>query len=131
MKLRGGARGFTLIEMIVLIVVFFASVTSLLAVAIEAGKRVGENNDSVIAMQLAQEQAEYFIALRRRDYNLVVPALPAATAVPGYSGFTRTNSVSNCTANFLGMTNGCKIVAIDVTKGGTLLASVRLLLANY
>jgi len=132
MNLPRPERGFTLIELIILIVVFFGSVTSLLSVAIEAAKRVGENNDSVIAMQLAQEQAEYFIAVRRKDYNLILKLVSTdPTVVTGYPGFTRSYSISDCSANYLGMINGCRFVAIDVAKGATLLATVKLLLANY
>ena len=134
MKHPRPAPGFTLIELLVLIVVFAGSVVALLSVAIDAGKRVGENKDYALAAQLAQEQAERVLAVRRAGYGLV--ADQTLTAVPGYSGFSRSALKTTCTSGQMttwGLDNGCTVVNIVVNRGaGTpTLASITLLLANY
>ncbi len=138
MRSPGKARGFTLIELILMIVVFFGSVVALLSVSINAAQRVGENKDSALALQLAQEQAELVLAVRRSGYNNVSTQFPSATAVsvPGYSGYSRSVAVTICTATqqtTWGLSNGCEIVDIRVTNAAATqtLATVTLLLANY
>ena len=137
MNLPSTARGFTLIELIVLIVVFFGSVTSLLSVAIEAAKRVGENKDSSTAIQLAQEKAEIILSDRRNpglgyayvtagNYGLENP-------VPGFSDFSRSTAVTDASSNTLcpSATAGCKLVVVTVSKNSQTLGTETFMLANF
>jgi type II secretory pathway pseudopilin PulG len=147
MKRPPPAPGFTLIELLVLIVVFAGSVVALLSVAIEAAKRVGDNKDYALAAQLAQEQAEMVIAVRRAGYGFVA-GTSSPTAVPGYTGFsysvvktacTVTNQICNCTSaqtdqtTLWSLPNGCAMIDVVINRGGTspALASITLLLAAY
>lgn len=131
-------RGFTLIELIVLIVVFFGSVTSLLSVAIEAAKRVGENKDSSIAIQLAQEKAEIILTDRRNPglgYAYVASnPYSAENPVSGFfSDFSRSTEVTDAPSNPLcaSATAGCKLVVVTVSKNSQTLATVTFMLANF
>jgi len=134
MNLQRAPRGFTLIELIVLIVVFFGSVTSLLSVAIEAAKRVGENKDSSLAIQLAQEKAEIILSDRRNPgLGYVSVASSAENPVSGFSDFSRSTVVTDAPSNPLcpSATAGCKLVVVTVSKNSQTLATVTFMFANF
>jgi type II secretory pathway pseudopilin PulG len=133
---RSRAHGFTLIELVFLIVVFFGSVIALLSVVAEAAKRVGENDDYAKATQLAQEKAELILTDRRnpgRDYAYVTSAAyPTESPVSGYGDFVRAVAITDYSSNALcpSATNGCKLIVVTVSKNGATMATVTLTLAN-
>ena len=143
---RTHTAGFTLIELIVLIVVFFGSLLALLSVAIEAARRVADADASARAMQYAQERAETILADRRnpnRNYAYVplqsasCAVLSASCAYPlenpiTGSALARSVQITNASAHPLcpNPTLGCKLVLVSITRSGRNLALISLLLAN-
>lgn len=140
-------HGFTLVEMLVLIVVFSGSLVALLSVLRESARRVADVDASARAMQLAQERIETVIADRHnpnRGYAYVPLqaasctslsascAYPAESAILG-SGLSRSVQISDASssASCPVPAAGCKQVQVHVTKQGVLLASLSTLLANH
>ncbi len=139
-------RGFTLVELVVLIVVFSGSLVALLSVSRESARRIAEVDASARAMQYAQERVEMVLADRRnpnRGYTYVplqsasCNAVSASCAYPYENPITGTSlarsvQVTDISANSAcpNPANGCKQVLVTVTKSGRTLASLAALLAN-
>ena len=141
------ARGFTLLEMLVLIVVFSGSLIALLSVSRESARRIAEVDDSARAMQMAQERIEVVIADRHnpnRGYAYVPLqgascsvvslscAYPAENNVMG-TRLARSVQITDASASSSCpiATAGCKQILVNVTLNGRTLASLTTLLANY
>ena len=138
--------GFTLIEMLLLIVVFSGSLVALLSVSRHAALRVAEVDASARAMQYAQERIETVLADRRnpgRGYAYVpiqsssCASLSASCAYPAENPVTGTSLVRSVQVTDISAggscpnpSNGCKQVLVTVTQGGRKLASLAALLAN-
>ncbi len=138
--------GFTLIEMVMLIVVFSGSLVALLSVSRHAAQRIAEVDASARAMQYAQERIETVLADRRnpgRGYAYVpiqsssCASLSASCAYPMESPVTGTSLVRSVQVTDISAggscpnpANGCKQVLVTVTQGGRKLASLAALLAN-
>jgi len=139
-------RGFTLVELVVLIVVFSGSLVALLSVSREAARRIADIDASARAMQYAQERVEMVLADRRnpnRGYAYVplqsagCNAISASCAYPYENPMTGTAlSRSVQVTDISGSSacpnpaNGCKQVLVTVTQNGRKLASLAALLAN-
>ncbi len=143
---RRRSEGFTLIEMLVLIVVFSGSLIALLSVSRESARRIAEVDASARAMQYAQERIETVLSDRRdpdRGYAYVplqsatCTAVSATCAYPLESPVTGTSlqrsvqitDVSNG-GSCPNPANGCKQVIVTVSQNGRKLASLAALLAN-
>ncbi len=140
------AQGFTLIEMLVLIVVFSGSLVALLSVSREAARRIAEVDASARAMQYAQEGIEMVLADRRnpnRAFSYVpiqsgsCTTLSASCAYPinnPIPGTTLVRSVQisdeSTSSSCPNASAGCKQVLVVVTQNGRKLASIAALLAN-
>ncbi len=144
---RPAIAGFTLIEMLVLIVVFSGSLVALLSVSREAAQRIAGVDASARAMQYAQEKIETVLADRRnpaRGYASVPLqnsscstltascAYPIDNPIPG-TALVRSVQISDASAggSCPNPSRGCKQVLVSVTQGGRKLASVAVLLANH
>ncbi len=140
------AHGFTLIEMLVLIVVFSGSLVALLSVSRESARRIAEVDASARAMQYAQERVETVLADRRNPQRgyAAVPlqaascatvsascAYPLENPIPGTS-LARSVQITDVSASSScpNPGNGCKQVLVTVTHHGRKLASLAALLAN-
>ena len=137
MKPTRTRRGFTLIELVFLIVVLFGSIVAFLSVSGEAGERVADNNDKAKAVQLAQEKMELIISDRRnpdRDYSYITSgAYSAETLTAPFVGFSRSVTVSDASSDAAcpSATLGCKLIVVTVTKSSVTLASATLMIGNY
>ncbi len=143
---RAALHGFTLIEMLVLIVVFSGSLVALLSVSRESARRIAEVDASARAMQYAQERIETVLA-DRRNPNRGYAAVPLQTAtctvlaascayplenpIPGTS-LVRTVQITDVSTSSAcpNPSNGCKQVLVVITHNGQRLASLAALLAN-
>lgn len=140
------AQGFTLIEMLVLIVVFSGSLVALLSVSRESARRIADVDASARAMQYAQERLETVLADRRnpnRGYAYVplqsascstvsaACAYPLESPIPG-TQLVRSVEVTDVSASAScpNPGNGCKQVLVTITHHGRKLASLAALLAN-
>ncbi len=143
----GSAKGFTLVELVVLIVVFSGSLVALLSVSREAARRIADVDASARAMQYAQERVEMVLADRRnpnRGYAYVplqaasCSTLSASCAYPLENPITGTTLVRSVQVTDVSSSsacpnpsNGCKQVLVSVTQQGRKLASLAALLANH
>lgn len=139
-------QGFTLIELIVMMLVFFGSVVALLSVSQEAAQRVADVDAASRAMQYAQERAEMVLADRRnpnRNYAYVplqsasCASLSASCAYPienplAGTSLVRSVQITDASANALCPVpaSGCKLVQVNLSRNGRTVATVTLLLAN-
>ncbi|BAU47013.1 hypothetical protein SVA_0431 [Sulfurifustis variabilis] len=125
-------RGFSLIELVIIIVVLSLGLVGLTALF---GQTVGsvDTNDRIgVAAQAAQRCAEHVLARRRVDsavgYAGVASGLCAA--LPAYAGFTATDSVvAYAGAGCPGGAN-CKQVTVTASDGSTS-RSLHLLVVDY
>ncbi len=140
------SQGFTLIELVLLIVVFSGSLVAMLSVSLESTRRIAEVDASARAMQYAQERLETVLADRRnpnRGYASVplqtasCSTLDANCAYPLENPITGTQlqrsvQVSDISAggSCPNSSSGCKQVLVTISKGGRKLASLAALLAN-
>jgi len=145
-RMRPSAAGFSLIELLLLIVVFSGSLVALLSVSRHAAQRIAEVDASARAMQYAQERIETVLADRRnpgRGYAYVpiqsstCASLSASCAYPLENPVTGTSLVRSVQVTDISAggscpnpANGCKQVLVTVTQGGRKLASLAALLAN-
>lgn len=128
MKSRTGMQGFSLIELIAIIVLLAVGLVSLLQVFGTATRSIGNNVDGQMGAQLAQERAEQLLADRRSQspgLGFNAPSLAITTTnqspVPSFPSYWRRTQVtalasggaSPCPA---GAT--CKQVQITVVRMG-------------
>ena len=125
------ARGFTLIESVLVIVILaFASVAVLTQFS-QATRAWFVDEDLQTATQLAQERAEGILATRRNGtFADVAVGVTNDTLAGPYVAFARTVTVTAHAGAPCPAVN-CKQVVVAVSRGGTPLAEVTLLLAEY
>ena len=138
MKTRHAMQGFSLVELIAIIVVLAVGIVSLLQVFGTATRTISNNVDGQLGAQLAQERAEQVLADRRnpaRGYTYVKTAnYPAEASVTGFANYARSTAISNLAggacANAVTNTT-CKQVVVTVTRGGQKVGEVALMVADY
>ena len=124
--------GFTLIELVMVIVVLSLVSAGLVQVLGQVSRGLRNNNDSQIAIQLAQECGEYLIGLRRNlGYSMnginncdLLPLFGSNLVRPAVIEAVVTSSVEAYCPD------SCKRYAITSTYG-TSSAQVTLLLVSY
>jgi prepilin-type N-terminal cleavage/methylation domain-containing protein len=141
-------RGFTLIELVAIIVLLSVGATSLLALFGQVGRSIATNQETQTGAQLAQACAEQIMAFRRNTaagygYANVAVGNDTGACDAGFTavgGFAVTDTpVVNVTAHNSASlpacpsatAGACKQVDIQVNKGGVRAASLSLLLVNY
>lgn len=113
------ARGLTLIEAIVLVAILaLATPTMLSAMATAHENRVGPLMASR-ARFIAAERLEQVLADRftpARGYSYILPAsYPAEAPVTGFSGFSRSTTITETGASLAGAGTGYKTVTVTVS----------------
>jgi len=127
-------NGFTLIEMVLVIIIISLASVPLFGMFSQAASSLLVNEKSQTAAQLAQEQAEYLLAVRRnQDFLAAELAGNTSEVLNGnYSGYTRSTIITQppvgpgCPAGA-----SCKEVIISVDEGGSTYAEVIFLLVDY
>ena len=146
MMCRQRMRGFSLIELVAIIIVLSVGLVSLLQVFGTATRTIGNNVDGQLGAQLVQERAEQLLADRRsldpaRGYNapslIPVPSTVdevPITAFPDYWRRTRISAIAPGT-NPCPATAICKQVVVTVVRTGQLITQpvgqVTFMLVNY
>lgn len=127
--------GFSLIELIVLIVVVSIGAVMLLALFGGVARSLASNEDIQTAAQLAQECSEHVMAVRRNPAqgfaavtDTVCDVLPAP--LPGFTRAVAVTDliVSPCTVTAAGT---CRKVVVSIAKAGLKPAAVTLMVVNY
>lgn len=126
--------GFSLIELVVIIVVTSIAAVSLLSLWGGIGRAAAGSEEAQTGAQIAQECAEHVLAQRRVNSlvgyagitNAVCDALPAPAA-----GYARSVTVSAAASPPCPVAGQCNVVRVQVTRGLATVAEIRLMLADY
>lgn len=124
-------RSTTIIETVAAIVILSVALPTLLSTFAEASHQSIKPYQQSIASMLAIERMEEIVARRYRGtdgYGAVTTAnFPAESPVSGFSGFSRTVSVSyvNADLSAAGSDQGYKRVTVDVSGNGVDIAIER------
>ena len=136
-------RGFTLIEMVAVIIILSVASVPLFGMFTQASLSLADNENIQTAAQLAQERAEAILAVRR-DQGYGAAALapgtyPETFPVAGnYAAYTRSTVISQppvgpgCPLHPVTLVPAtCKEVVISVSRNGRTHAQLGFLLVNY
>lgn len=128
----GGQAGFTLIELVLVIVMITVASVPLFSLFTQATSSLLSNEDLQAAVQLAQEKAEGVLA-QRRNQGFASIATGTTPEAGVYNGFNRTTVITRPSPAPAGCPGGsiCNDVVVQVDKGGPVLAEIRLLLVDY
>jgi prepilin-type N-terminal cleavage/methylation domain-containing protein len=128
--------GVSLIELVIVIVIFSATIVALLSGVSEAGRRSGDNSQSFFAQQWAQATVERILA-DHRSFGSIQQALlppspnPFLTRDIQIQTFNASNQIAPCApANGLNALQSCQEVTITIKKGPTTLAETSLILGR-
>jgi prepilin-type N-terminal cleavage/methylation domain-containing protein len=128
-------RGFTLVEMVMVIVILGIASVALMDQFVNTSKSYLMNEQLQTATQLAQECAEHILATRRvQGYAAIsstCPTLPATYTTPG-AVYAVTASLADVTPPNAGcFTDPCKVVTVTTTFNTTVRAQVVFMLGSY
>lgn len=136
------ARGFTLIELVIIMGILSVAAVPILGMFIEAGKSTATNLDLQTAIQLAQECSELILAQKRLDIDIYptygyagITDCSALAAKFPINGFTAPPTVT-ITDPFTDTgcpdaTASCKLIQVAAIKNGSTLASISFMVADY
>ena len=127
---RRATDGFTLIEMIFVIVALGIIMTAVITLQGHVVWGQAENNEYQTGVQLLQECAEQVLAVRRKQGYSAVNTT-TCNGLGAFSGFTPSIAVSTPASPVCPTGTTCQLMAITVTKTGTTLGPVNLMLVNY
>lgn len=126
--------GFSLIELVVVIVLLGIAAVALLQQFSQAAASLGRNEQIQTATQLAQEGAEDVLALRRQA-GYADPGLDPGSATENlaglFAGYSRTITITEPASGGCPALALCKDVQVSVNRGATTLAQIDLLLVDY
>jgi prepilin-type N-terminal cleavage/methylation domain-containing protein len=127
-------NGFTLIEMVLVIIIISIASVPLFGMFSRASSSLLVNEKTQTAMQLVQEHAEFLLAIRRNQGFDAAELSSGTSEVLGgnYSGYTRSTVITQppsgpgCPAGA-----SCKELVISVDEGGSNYAELSFLLVDY
>lgn len=143
--MRIQSRGFTLIELVAIIVLLSVAGTAILSLFGNVSRSLDENQDTQTGIQLVQECAEYIMAFRRstdptRGYAGVAIGVNtglcngAFTAVSGFTSAPQVDVVGHNSGSLAACpsaaANSCKQVDVRINKGGQVMAQATLMLVQ-
>jgi len=128
-------HGFTLIELIVVLVILSIASVPLFGLYTQASMSLLDNEAIQTASQLAQERAELVLALKRsQGFAALATGTTNETLAGNFSGFTRNTVISQpatAPAGCPGSSTICKQVVVSVSQGGTVRSQISFLLVDY
>lgn len=141
------ARGFTLVELIAVIVLLSIMGTIMLGLFGQVGRSLVTNQETQTGAQLAQACAEHIMTLRRSpaaggyasilvglDTNVCDASFATFPPVPGFTTAPVVDVAQPTSATLLACPSatagGCKLVDIKVNKAGLQVATLTLMLVN-
>ena len=115
------SSGFSLIELVIIIVVGSVAAVGLMALWSGVGRSAGQSEETQVATQLAQECAEHVLAQKR--VNPAVGYANLTTTVcdtlPAFAGYARTVTLTGTTASPCPVATAgeCQLVRVRVNHG--------------
>lgn len=127
------ADGFSLIELIMVIVVFSIAAVTLMSSFANVGTAVALSEELSVAKSMVQECSEFIVMSRRDTVNGFANVNSSSCSIlPPTSGYNPPQvTVTNTTAAPCPAGATCKHVVVSVTRNGNTLAESQILLANY
>ena len=137
------ARGFTLIEMIMVVVLLAVTSIAVATMVAQVGSGQSENSDMQVGAQLLQECGEWIVSNHRRDKSFYNGTLGTGSAscygLTTYQGFAAPSVVvsayvgDGCPKISLGAPADadCKLAAISISRAGATLNTVNVVLVRY
>jgi len=127
--------GFTLLELIAVIVILAVAAVPISGLFTKAGLNLLTNQRIQTATQLAQEQAELILGRRRNQgfAAIATGAWPPETLTGNYAGFNRLTTVTQATGSPAACPAAalCDEVRVSVNAGGNVLSELTFVLVNY
>jgi prepilin-type N-terminal cleavage/methylation domain-containing protein len=130
--------GFTLIELVVVLVIIAVASVPLFGLFSQASMSLLSNERIQTAAQLAQERAELILALKRsQGFAGAAPEIAVGTTnetlTGNFSSFTRDTVINQPLVPPSGCPAGatCREVQVSVSESGTPLSQLTFLLVNY
>ncbi len=131
MKSRHCSAGFSLIELVIVIVVFSIAAIPLLGGFASVAQWLDTEQEVPIAAQLSQECAEHLM-LQRRINGYASITSSSCNVLSDFNGYTRSLSI---TAPYTGSPcpsgASCKLVAISIIKGADTIDTDTFMLVDY
>jgi len=128
---RRYSGGFSLIEMVIVIVVFSIAAIPLLSGFANVAQWLDTEQEIPIAAQLTQECAEHLLLQRRvNGYASITSA--SCNVLSDFNGYSRALSMTDpYTGSPCPAAASCKLVAISVTKGADTIDTDTFMLVDY
>lgn len=131
-------RGFSLVELVIVIVVLAIGVVGIGSAFAYLSRSLALNEELQRGWQIAHECAEHVMGLARKPagaYGAVAVGSPSAAcdAIPAVAGYSRTVNVTALPAGGALCSAGwaCKRVEIVVQRGGAGIAALNFMLVDY
>jgi prepilin-type N-terminal cleavage/methylation domain-containing protein len=127
-------NGFTLIEMVLVIVIISVASVPLFGLFSRAASSLLINERTQTAAQLAQEHAEFLLAIRRnQDFDAAELLSDTTEILSGnYAGYSRSTVITQPPSGpGCPLGASCKEVVVSVDEGGSTYADVTFLLVDY
>ena len=130
---QAAQQGFTLIELIMVIVITAVASVPILGRFTQVSSSMLLDEEIQTAAQLAQERAEGVLADRRTQGYTAIPTGTSVDVLAGnYAAYTRTLSITEPpTGSGCAVGATCKEVIVRVDRGASTRAEVTFLLVNY
>ncbi len=127
-------NGFTLIEIVLVIIILSVASVPLFGLFSQAGISVLNNEIIQKSTQLAQERAEHLMAIRRNQgYTAAdISAGQVENLTGAFAGFIRTTTINNpYTGTDCPAGANCKQVDVSVVESGQKHADITFVLVDY
>jgi prepilin-type N-terminal cleavage/methylation domain-containing protein len=129
-------RGFTLLEVVIVVVILGIAAAAVVTMVANVGARQTDNSDLQVGTQLLQECAENIVSQHRRDENFF--STTSGTGSANCYSLTTFGSFDAPSVTMAGYTGAgcptgavCKTAAVTISKGGVALNTVTFMLVKY
>jgi prepilin-type N-terminal cleavage/methylation domain-containing protein len=130
---RTRQQGFSLLELVAVILILAIAAVPLFSLLSQPARSLLSNERIQTAAQLAQERAEYLLAVRRNSgYTAAdVSTSPVVENLTGnYAAYTRTTTINDPYAG-ADCPGSCKQIIVNVSESAQTRAEIAFLLVNY